>query len=96
MSIVTIHLFGDTADANTLITLLRGLDDIERIGQVTVPAPSANDAERLPAGMGADLAPGRHTFELVVPDQRRAERVLDAVGRAAVGMAAGVEFVDGR
>ena len=95
MSTVTIHLFGNTADANTLIALLQGLDDIESIGQVTSPAPCADNAGRLPADFAAGTAPGMHTFELVVSDQRRAERVLDAVGRAAVGMDAGVEFVDG-
>lgn len=94
MSTVRIRLIGSETDANTLITVLHGVDGIEHIEQVADLMAHMDDADSSSAGLTDDIGPGVHAIEIEVPDHLLAERVREIASVAAELLDANVEFVD--
>lgn len=94
MPTVRIRLIGSETDANTLITVLHGVDGIEHIEQVADLMAHMDDADSSSAGLTDDIGPGVHAIEIEVPDHLLAERVREIASVAAELLDANVEFVD--
>lgn len=94
MSTVRIRLIGSETDANTLITVLHGVDGIEHIEQVADLMPHMDDPDSSSAGLPDDIGPGVHAIEIDVRDRVLAERVREIAGVAAELLNADIEFVD--
>lgn len=94
MSTVRIRLIGSETDANTLITVLHGVDGIEHIEQVADLMPHMDDPDSSSAGLPDDIGPGVHAIEIEVRDRVLAERVREIASVAAEMLNADVEFVD--
>ena len=94
MPTVRIRLIGSETDANSLITVLHGVDGIEHIEQVADLMPHMDDADSSSAGLPDDIGPGMHAIEIEVPDDVLAERVRRIASDTAEALDADVEFVD--
>lgn len=94
MPTVRIRLIGSETDANTLMTVLHGVDGIERIEEVADLMPHMDDADSSSAGLSDDIGPGLHAIEVEVPDHLLADRVREIASEAAERLNADVEFVD--
>ena len=94
MTIVRIRLTGSEDDASALITLLHGLDGIERIEEIADLMPHMDDPDSSSAGLVDDVGPGVHAIEVEAPDHLMAERVREFADRAAETLDATIEFVD--
>lgn len=94
MSTVRIRLIGSETDANTLITVLHGVDGIEHIEQVADLMPHMDDPDSSSAGLPDDIGPGVHAIEIDVRDRVLAERVREIASVAAELLNADIEFVD--
>ena len=94
MTIVRIRLTGSEDDASALITLLHGLDGIERIEEIADLMPHMDDPDSSSAGLVDDVGPGVHAIEIEARDLPMAERVREFADRAAETLDATIEFVD--
>ena len=94
MPVVRIRVTGSEDIANALITVLHGLERIERVEQVADLMPHMDDEDSSSAGLPDDIGPGVYAIEVQVPDRKAAEEVRDAADRAAEQLEATIEFVD--
>ena len=94
MPVVRIRVTGSEDMADALITVLHGIDRIERVEQVADLMPHMDDEDSSSAGLTDDIGPGVHAIEIQVPDQKAAEQVREVADRAAEQLDATIEFVD--
>lgn len=94
MPTVRLRLIGSETVADSLITVLHGLDGVEHIEQVADLMAHMDDEDSSSAGLADDIGPGVHAIEIEVPDHLLAERVRELAGTAAEMLDATVEFVD--
>jgi len=94
MPTVRLRLIGSETDAESLITVLHGLDGIEHIEQVADLMDHMDDEDSSSAGLADDIGPGVHAIEIEVPDHLLADRVREVAGTAAELLDATVEFVE--
>lgn len=94
MPTLRIRLIGSETDTNSLITVLHGLDGVERIEEVADLMPHMDDEDSSSAGLPDDIGPGVHAIEVEVVDQPMAERVRELAIETAESLDASLEFVD--
>ena len=94
MPTVRLRLIGSETVADSLITVLHGLDGVEHIEQIADLMAHMDDDDSSSAGLTDDIGPGVHAIEIEVPDHLLAERVRELAGTAAEMLDATVEFVD--
>lgn len=94
MPTLRIRLIGSETDTNSLITVLHGLDGIERIEEVADLMSHMDDEDSSSAGLPDDIGPGVHAIEVEVVDHLMAERVRELAIETAESLDASLEFVD--
>ncbi|MCF7220346.1 hypothetical protein [Marilutibacter chinensis] len=94
MPIVRIRVFGSETDTGSLITVLHGLDGVERVEQVADLMPHMDDEDSSSAGLPGDLGPGMRAIEVEVSDHVKAEQVREIAARTSELLDANVEFVE--
>lgn len=94
MSTVRIRLIGSDTDANTLITVLHGVDGIEHIEEVAELMPNEDDDSSSCGLSDVGGGAGLHEIEVEVPDRLLADRVREVAAIAADLLETNLEFVD--
>jgi hypothetical protein len=93
MALVRFRLTGSRADADTVITMLHGIEGIEHV----------EDVDDLMAGMrddssssesASDSEAGLYAIEVDAPTQKAANRVRESADMIARELNAGIEFTD--
>jgi hypothetical protein len=94
MQTVRMRILGSDADTQSVISLLHGLDGVERIEEIEDLLPHLDDEDSSSLGLPDDMGPGLHAIEVDVADALLAEQVRRAAGDAAEELDANIEFVD--
>ena len=94
MPTVRMRIIGSEADTQSMISLLHGMDGIDRIEEVADLMPHMDDDDSSSLGLPDDMGPGVHSLEVDVGDADQAERVRQVAGELAEQLDANVEFVD--
>ena len=94
MSMVRIRLTGSDDAASSLITLLHGIDGVERAEEIADLMPHMDDEDSSSAGLPDDIGPGIHSIEVATSDDEVARKVRNAIGDVADELRASVEYVD--
>lgn len=94
MPTLRIRLLGSQTDTDSLITVLHGLDGVERVEEVADLMPHMDDEDSSSAGLPDDIGPGVHAIEVEVIDHLLGQRVRELAAEAAESLDASLEFVD--
>ena len=94
MQTVRLRIIGSESDTQSLISILHGLEGVERIEEVADLMPHMDDEDSSSLGLPDDMGPGMHALEVDVGDAALAEQVRQLAGQAAEQLDANVEFVD--
>lgn len=94
MQTVRLRIIGSETDTQSLITILHGMEGVERIEEVADLMPHMDDEDSSSLGLPDDMGPGMHALEVDVGDAALAEQVRQLAGQAAEQLGANVEFVD--
>ena len=94
MSMVRIRLTGTDDAASSLISLLHGIDGVERAEEIADLMPHMDDEDSSSAGLPDDIGPGIHSIEVATSDAEVARKVRNAIGDVADELQASVEYVD--
>ena len=94
MQTVRMRIIGSEADTQSMISILHGLDGVERIEELADLLPHMDDADSSSLGLPDDMGPGVHSLEVDVGDAVLAEQVRRTAGEAAEQLDANIEFVD--
>lgn len=94
MQTVRLRIIGSETDTQSLITILHGMEGVERIEEVADLMPHMDDEDSSSLGLPDDMGPGMHALEVDVGDAALAEQVRQLAGQAAEQLDANVEFVD--
>jgi hypothetical protein len=94
MQTVRLRIIGSETDTQSLISILHGLEGVERIEEVADLMPHMDDEDSSSLGLPDDMGPGMHALEVDVGDAALAEQVRQLAGQAAEQLDANVEFVD--
>ena len=94
MQTVRMRIIGSETDTQSMISILHGLDGVERIEEVADLLPHMDDEDSSSLGLPDDMGPGMHALEVDVGDAGVAEQVRQLAGQAAEQLDANVEFVD--
>ena len=94
MSMVRIRLTGTDDAASSLISLLHGIDGVERAEEIAELMPHMDDEDSSSAGLPDDIGPGIHSIEVATSDDEVARKVRNAIGDVADELQASVEYVD--
>ena len=94
MQTVRMRIIGSESDTQSMISILHGLDGVERIEEIEDLLPHLDDDDSSSLGLPDDMGPGMHALEVDVGDALLAEQVRRAAGEAAEELDANIEFVD--
>lgn len=94
MSMVRIRLTGTDDAASSLISLLHGIDGVERAEEIADLMPHMDDEDSSSAGLPDDIGPGIHSIEVATSNDEVARKVRNAIGDVADELHASVEYVD--
>lgn len=94
MQTVRMRIIGSQADTQSMISLLQGMEGIDRIEEVDGLLPHMDDDDSSSLGLPDDMGPGAHALEVDVGNEDQAERVRQVAGELAERFDANVEFVD--
>lgn len=94
MSMVRIRLTGTDDAASSLISLLHGIDGVERAEEIADLMPHMDDEDSSSAGLPDDIGPGIHSIEVATSNDDVARKVRNAIGDVADELHASVEYVD--
>ena len=93
MPMIRIRMTGSRDDANSLITALHGIDDIEHVEEIDDLAPRMRDDSS--SNELIDDNEGRvYVIEVDTPDDMHADAVRDMALEQARTLDAGIEFID--
>jgi hypothetical protein len=92
MRIIRFRLFGNSNQADSMITALHELDQVDRVEEVADQMHLRDDTSSL--GLPDDEGPDFHCIEAHATNSTAAERVHDLVEITARDINAAVEFVD--
>lgn len=92
MRIIRFRLFGNSNQADSMITALHELDQVDRVEEVADQMHLRDDTSSL--GLPDDEGPDFHCIEAHATNSSAAERVHDLVEITARDINAAVEFVD--
>lgn len=94
MPTIRLRILGDSNATAGLITVLHGIDGIDRVEEVADLMPHMDDCDSSSAGLSDDHGPGLHALEIDAADPVQAERVRRVAAEAAELFASTIEFVD--
>lgn len=94
MQTVRMRIIGSQADTQSMISILHGLEGVQRVEELNDLLPHLDDEDSSSAGSPEDIGPGMHSLEVDVEDDTLAERVRQMAGSSAEELDANVEFVD--
>lgn len=93
MPMIRIRMTGSRDDANSLITALHGIDDVEHVEEIDDLAPRMRD-DSSSSDLVDDSEGGVYVIEVDAPDDMHADAVRDIALAHARALDAGVEFLD--
>ena len=94
METLRIRVTGSNDAANALITLVHGLEGVQRAEQVADDMPHMDDADSSSLGLPDDMGPGVHDIEIEASDPKAAEAVRETIDGSADSLRATIEYVD--
>lgn len=94
MQTVRMRIIGSETDTQAMISMLQGLEGVQRIEELQDLLPHMDDEDSSSLGLPDDMGPGLHSLEVDVGDAALAEQVRQVAGDAAERLDANVEFVD--
>lgn len=94
MQTVRMRVIGSEADTQSMISILHGIEGVERIEELADLMPHLDDDDSSSLGLPDDMGPGLHSLEVDVKDAAQADEVRRLAGVAAEQLDANVEFVD--
>lgn len=93
MPMIRIRLTGSREDANSLITALHGIDEIEHVEEIDDLTPRMRDDSS--SSELVDDSEGKiYVIEVDTPDDMRADAVRDVAMSQARSLDVGIEFID--
>jgi hypothetical protein len=90
---IRIRMTGSRNDANSLITALHGIDDIEHVEEIDDLAPRMRE-DSSSSELVDDSEGGVYVIEVDTPDDMHADAVRDIALSQARALDAGIEFLD--
>jgi len=93
MPMIRIRMTGSRDDANSLITALHGIDDIEHVEEIDDLAPRMRE-DSSSSELVDDSEGGVYVIEVDTPDDMHADAVRDVALSHARVLDAGIEFID--
>jgi hypothetical protein len=90
---IRIRMTGSRDDANSLITALHGIDDIEHVEEIDDLAPRMRD-DSSSSDLVDDNEGKVYIVEVDTPDDMHADAVRDVALSQARVLDAGIEFID--
>lgn len=96
MSMIRIRLIGTHDDANSLITVLHGVDGIEHVEEIDDLMPMMRDdsSSSEVAGATPTSATSAYVIEVEAPDDMHADAVREVAEVHAASLDAGIEFIN--
>ena len=93
MPMIRIRLIGSRDDANSLITVLHGIDDIEHVEEIDDLMPKMRD-DSSSSELVDDSEGDVYLIEVDAPDDMHADAVRGVAETQAAALGAGIEFID--
>lgn len=93
MPMIRIRLIGSRDDANSLITVLHGIDGIEHVEEIDDLMPKMRD-DSSSSELVDDSEGNMFLIEVDAPDDMHADAVRGVAEAQTTALGAGIEFVD--